>query len=64
MTYDKLVVGIGAVPNTLVTCSACQRLFYTATPINTHPPNPHYASFGVPGVKEHAFFLKEAEDGR
>eukprot|EP00045_Choanoeca_perplexa_P005670 m.47698 g.47698 ORF g.47698 m.47698 type:complete len:273 (-) comp13240_c0_seq10:1619-2437(-) len=36
LTYDKLVVGIGAVPNT----------------------------FGVPGVIEHAFFLKEAEDGR
>ena len=36
MTYDKLVIGVGALSNT----------------------------FGIPGVKEHAFFLKEVSDAR
>jgi NADH:ubiquinone reductase (non-electrogenic) len=34
LSYDKLVIAVGAQPNT----------------------------FGIPGVQEHALFLKEAED--
>ena len=55
VSYDYLVVAVGAITNTYVGYNTTLYFLRTCILID---------SFNIPGVKEHAFFLKEIEDSR
>lgn len=52
--YDKLVIAVGAYAQSMYTIS---HNAFRNSYIN-------YQAFGIPGVKEHAFFLKDVRDAR